>query len=199
MVAQPIASIPIDTADAEASRILEEMMSLEKAPEPGMLTAAQVIGKVIAYDGGEGENIPAPQVLKILSSAGYSVIYDNRTGQASLTNNNMMPTQLKKRRDDGSLVFTTRRPNVTPIAVERHCCMLHPTDPNRSYYDALGLPTCRKANLVSPFQVKRHMQRRHKVEWSTLEDERERREKEEDRTYQRAVVDMAKVAMGAKA
>jgi len=115
-----------------------------------------------------------------MQSAGYVYIYDTVTGERSICNRNMLGMHLKKRRPDGSLVFTTRRPLVSPKRGTLKCA-LHPDSPNRQHYDELGLASCRKANLTSPYQVQRHMQKRHKMEWATIKEETDRKEKEKER------------------
>jgi hypothetical protein len=117
-----------------------------------------------------------------MQSAGYVYIYDTRTGERSVCNRNMLPAHLGKRRADGSIVFTTRKPQISPKRGTLKC-ILHPSNPNRGHYDELGLPTCPKATLASPYQVSRHMQKRHKMEWATIEAERVAKEKEEEREF----------------
>lgn len=156
--------------------IEETVLEAEQAAEPGTMTKGQTI---------EGD---VPMTTMDLKSAGYVYVYDTRTGERSICNRNMLTAQLKKKRPDGSNVFTTANPG---IEVKRgtYKCMLHPDGPNRAHYDELGLAVCRKANLTSPFQVKRHMQKRHHVEWETLEEERKDMEKQEDREFQRRMLE----------
>jgi hypothetical protein len=149
--------------------IEERIRDSEKAPEPGTW------GEKI-----DGEEFP--MTATELKSAGYVYIYDTKTGERSLCNNNMLAQHLRKKRTDGSYVFTTQKPRVTPQRGTLKC-MLHPDDPNRTHYDDLGLPTCRKSNLTSPFQVTRHMQKRHKMEWASIEKERQDAEKQEERAF----------------
>ena len=156
--------------------MLEELIAdAESAAEPGMH-----INEVISRG---SPDLPAPTVVSSLTSAGYSYMYDTRSGERSLTNNNMLPQQLTKNREDGSRVFTTIRPNIIPSRGSM-LCLLHQKNPSRGYYDSLGLNICPKANLTSEFQVIRHMQTRHKLEWQTIETERARREKLEERDFQ---------------
>ena len=164
--------------------------SQEKLPEE-MLRDAEItaepgtIGKDPIVHKGD-EEIPAPMVAK-LKSAGYVFIYDTKTGEQSLTNRNMLPTQLKKKRADGSLVFTTVKPKKTPKR-GTHKCLLHADDPNRSHYDELGLPVCKKDNLMSPFQVRRHMEKRHKMEWAAIQQEKQDIKEEEERKLRKALL-----------
>jgi hypothetical protein len=115
-----------------------------------------------------------------VKSAGYVKIYDTRTGEMSLCNRNMLRHHLEKRRPDNSVVFTTVKPKFAPKRGHLKC-MLHPDSPNREHYNELGLPVCMKSNLTSPYQVLRHMQKRHKVEYATIKEEEIRLEKEKDR------------------
>jgi hypothetical protein len=152
----------------------------EAAPEPGTLKVKEILHR-------GDEELPAPMVAGALQSAGYVYIYDSRTGERSLTNRNMLPTQLQKKRDDGTPVFTVVKPQAQPARGTLKC-LLHPDQPERAQYDALGLPVCLKSNLTSPYQVEQHMRHRHPTEWATIEEERKRKEKEEDREFQRSLL-----------
>ena len=114
-----------------------------------------------------------------LTSAGYVYIYDTVTHERSLCNRNMLPNALRKKRPDGSIVFTTVKPKVGPKRGYLKC-MLHP-DERKEMYDVWGLATCKKSNLTSPYQVRRHMMKRHKDEYASIKEE-ETREKEERET-----------------
>tara|TARA_X000001382_G_C3047652_1_gene139992 strand:+ start:10 stop:390 length:381 start_codon:yes stop_codon:yes gene_type:complete len=69
--------------------------------------------------------------------------------------------------------------------------MLHESDENREQYNELGLPVCTKDNLDSPYQVSRHMQTRHPQEWATIEDINATAMREEDREFQRILIQAA--------
>ena len=150
------------------------------ATEPGELKRLQVISK------GDDE-VPAPMLATELTSAEWVYLYDTVTRERSVCNRNMLKQHLEKKRKDGTFVFTTKVPKVGPKRGALRC-MLHPDNPNRSHYDDLGLPSCPKANLTSPFQVRRHMEKRHKQEWATLEQERVERKEQDDRDFQRAMM-----------
>lgn len=122
-----------------------------------------------------------------LKSAGYVYIWDTRTYERSLCNRNTLRHNLEKTRPDGSVVFTTTRPRSQPKRGHLQC-MLHPDAPNRYHYDDLGLALCKKDNLASPYQVIRHMQKRHKVEYATIKEEEERFEKEKDRKLRESLI-----------
>ena len=165
----------------ENERLIEEMMRGSTfAKEPGGIVGDQIIHR------GDDE-VPVPMVATTLESAGYTNIYDTESGEHSITNRNMLPAQLKKKRLDGSYVFTTIKP-AAPLMVGNLKCLLHPDNPDRRHYDELGLAVCKKENLTSPFQVRRHMEKRHKMEWATIEYERQEVEKKEERAFQRELL-----------
>jgi len=139
--------------------IEEQMRDAEEAPETEIKLE-------------ETEPLTEMSPLK-MKSAGYVYVYDTRTNERSVCNRNMLAKMLRKKRPDGSIVFTTAKPK-TPPARGTLKCMLHPDSPNRKHYDEMGLATCRKSNLTSPYQVRRHMEKRHKMEWATIKEETDR-------------------------
>jgi len=133
------------------------------------------------------KNLDVQMTPTQLKSAGYVIIYDTRTHEPSVCSRNNLRHNLEKRRPDGTLVFTTTKP--TTLAKRgTFKCMLHPESPNREHYTELGLPSCPKANLTSPYQVIRHMQKRHKVEYATIKEEEARLEKEKEREFREALM-----------
>jgi hypothetical protein len=160
----------------ENSELIEQMIREAKdAPEPGA-------NEQVVHEG--DETLPAPMILGKLKSAGYVTIYDNRTGESSLCNRNMLPQALKKKREDGSFVFTTIKPAIKPMKGS-YKCLLHPDDPNRAEYDLMGLPVCHSAHLKNEFEQKLHMQKKHKREWAVIEERRKEAERQEDRAFQK--------------
>jgi len=170
------------TGQQDNLSLVEEMMRTAKpADEPGIFKKGGIIP-----DG----NKDLPLSVTELKSAGYVYIYDTKTGEQSKVNRNMLRSKLQMTRPDGSFVFSLKQ-TVTPIR-GTFKCLLHPEQPEREYYDTIGLPTCRKDNLTSIFQVERHMQKRHQQEWATIKAERDRKEKQEDRDFQRSLLGAAK-------
>lgn len=170
----------------ENKAIDELIQEAEDAPEPGTFERRQLIHAA-------EDEVPADLQVSALESAGYVYMYDTHSGERRITNRNMLPDQLKKLRPDGSRVFTTAKPSFSP-ARGTYLCMLHPDQPERAKYDAMGLATCYKDNLTSPYQVRRHTQVRHSDEWATLEEERIRQEQEEERNFQRQLLSAASQA-----
>jgi hypothetical protein len=164
---------------AQENAVIQEMIAqAQAAAEPGDRPGTVV------------EKGDTPSVIRSIDSAGYCDIWDTRTGEKSKTNYNMLPTQLKKRREDGSRVFTTIDPGITPHRGTVKC-LLHPDGENRKHYDELGFTVCRKSNLVSLFQLEQHMKHKHKQEYATIEKERADQQRAEDREFQRSIMQAA--------
>ena len=151
---------------------IEEMMrDAEMAEEPGDLKAGKVISATADMTMSTSE----------LQSAGYVYVYDNRTGDRSVVNRNMLQQQLGKQREDGSFAFSTRKPEGINPARGTLKCFLHEDDPNREKYDRMGIIRCRKSNFFSEMDRERHLRFRHPRAYATLESERTRNEREAER------------------
>ena len=120
-------------------------------------------------------------------NAGKSPIYDTKDGKMSWSMDNMLPHQLKKLHKDGTLRFTVYDPHIAQVRGQ-YKCMLHKDGLDREFYDTLYLPICNKDNITSPYQVQRHMQKRHKMELASIVSEREKKDKAEDRQLQRDMI-----------
>lgn len=172
-------------AQRDADRTIEELLAMIEGATPAPEPMA-ALGKGVINDGSD-PGLPVPIVMDNLKSAGYSIVWDRKTGEPSLVNNNMLLAQIRKRHEDGTLAFVTVKPPIEPIR-GTYKCLLHPDQPDRARYTQLGLPVCPKSNLTSPFQVTQHMKKRHKTAWDTLEEERTRQEKVEEREFQKALL-----------
>jgi hypothetical protein len=161
--------------------ILEMMQAAEEAPEPGTFNRRAAIHS-------PDDTVPVSVQIAALESAGYVYVYDVRSGDRSIVNRNMLSTQLDKRDEDRTRIFSTIKPPIEP-AVGTYKCLLHEDQPEREHYDAMGLARCKKSNLISEYQVNRHMSVRHHTEWETIQQEQDRAEKDEERVFQRALMD----------
>lgn len=160
-------------------------MTMEKAIEEQVRDAEEVVESRISVEADRDLGVEmTPAQLK---SAGYVYIYDTKTFDRSVCNRNTLVHHLSKKRPDGSQVFTTLRPTQKP-QVGTHKCMLHPEAPGRYQLDKLGLPTCLKSNLANPYQVKRHMEKRHKMEYAAIKEEEAREEKEKEVKLREALI-----------
>ena len=167
----------------ENKMTVELMEEAEPAPEPGNFDRRKVIHS-------PSDTFPIDVQVASLESAGYVYVYDTENGERSVVNRNMLESQLQKMRPDGTRYFTTVKPAIEPKRGTLKC-LLHFDDPDRGQYDTWGFPTCNKSNLISEFQVNRHVQIRHRMEWQTIYEERERKEKEEERNFQRQLLGLA--------
>ena len=168
--------------DTRINEIEEMLRDAEKGQEPVPADYSQVLDK--------GDETGTPMIALRPKSAGYSIVYDTKTFEPSLVNNNMLPRLLRKKREDGTYVFGLKQLGMPRVGTFK--CLLHQDDPNRKYYGITGLAVCPKDNLASPFQVRRHMLKKHKVEWDQIEDERKEKEKQEDRDFQRHLIGVGK-------
>ena len=168
------------TTEKMTVELIEEA---EAAPEPGSFNRSQVIHS-------SSDAFPIDVQIASLESAGYVYVYDTADGERSVVNRNMLEAQLSKLRPDGTRFFTTVKPAFEPVRGTLKC-LLHKDDPERWQYDIWGFAVCNKSNLVSEFQVNRHVQVRHRMEWQTIYDDRERKEKEEERNFQRQLLGLA--------
>lgn len=165
--------------------VLEQMLKTKQAPEPGDFMQARVLH---AGD----EDLPTPMVADSLVSAGHIYVWHTQTGERSTINRNMLALQLSKKIKlaDNKVVraFSTSPPaGVTPVRGTLRC-RLHPQDPHRKEYDRVGFPTCSKENLKTLSDVDQHMRARHKREWESIEKDRAERERQEDRAFQRSMM-----------
>ena len=161
--------------------IEELMQEVEEAEEPGNLREGQVLHR-------SNDDMPLGVQVASVVSAGHVFIYNTKTGSQSKTNRNMLEAQLKKVfPEDGTRVFTTIKPDFEPPR-GTYKCLLHADNEERAHYDQMGLATCTKDDLASEYQVQRHMERRHRMEWATIGEERDRAEKDEERRFQRTLM-----------
>ena len=165
----------------EAEDIIEQMLKAEAAPEPGTLKPRDILSREI-------DDLPIPTVVSALTSAGYVYVYDTVTHERSLINRNMLPVQMRKKREDGKPVFTTKSPGIKPKRGVFKC-LLHPEGPNREYYDSIGLQVCPKSNLMNEFQVRMHMLHRHPQEYAVMQEEEKRKEATVERKWKELLLE----------
>ena len=163
----------------------QEIADAEAAPEPGV----ELIGQVIANAEG-GPPPDAPARISKKEGAGYVMIYHTETGEPSIVNRNLLQFQLRKILENGKRAFSARKSDVPTPKRGKYTCLLHSSS-REPWMDEFALPTCRKATLTSPYQVRLHMQHRHKTEWATIEERRQEMERQEQRDFQRSMLSMA--------
>ncbi len=172
------------TKDTEMEELLGEIQDAEKAPEPGSMTMREIL-----HRGDEG--LPAAVVAGAMNSAGWVFIYNTLTHERHRCNRNMLNDALtNKRRPDGSRIFTTSKPSQKPVLGQMKC-MLHPEGPNRKRYDEMGLPVCESGHLQNGFELRRHMQNRHKSSWEAIREEEAREKDSIELDFKRMLLEQA--------
>jgi len=139
----------------------EQIRNAERAPESGTAKPKQVIN--------DSDDLPVSVVQAALDSAGYSYVYDTATRERSIVNNNMLRSVLKRKHPDGAYVFTTHKPALPPDRGTT-ICMLHSSHPMREKFDKMHLPVCRKSNMPSEPEMRKHMKAKHRKEWETIRE-----------------------------
>jgi len=168
-----------DTLQDNESLIQEALRDAKLVELPSELKENPVIHR-------GDEELDAPMTVKELTSAGYVYVWDSRTFERAPVLYYMLPSILRRRREDGSFIWTTNDPKKLPKRGAMKC-LLHKDSPDRKLYDEMGLRTCKKSNIINAFEVKQHMQKKHPKEWQALEDQRKERERQEDRAFQRTL------------
>ena len=159
---------------------IEEMLrDAEEAAEPGDTKAGAVINTT------QDMTMTAAE----LQSAGYVYVYDTVNGKSSIVNRNMLPQILQKTRPDGTYVFSTRKPEGIEPVVGTMKCYMHPDDPDREKYTSMGVIVCKKDDFLNELDRLNHLKNRHPRAYATLELERTRLEREEDRLERMALAD----------
>ena len=166
--------------EEDTSILLEQLMAGmgEKAPEPDM---ERVIHR------GDSE-YAMPVAGTVADSAGYVYLWHQGTGEKTPVNRNMLSSQLQKKLDNGKPAFLPTPPRGVKVFAGTVKCRLHIGDPDRLKWDELGFARCPKENLTSQFQLTRHMNNRHRVEWQTMQSEAADREKAEEREFRRVLM-----------
>jgi hypothetical protein len=130
--------------------------------------------------------------------------YNTRTGDSSKTNVVHRPffdpaNPRAWRWSDGTMMCSLTPPiGITPARGE-FICRLHPNYEKRAYYDEIGLrgKGCFEAGggkegIPSEFDVHLHMEKRHRREWALIKEDELRRERLDEREWQRTLLLMAR-------
>ena len=167
--------------DPEREALIHEMLrDALKTELPSELTKNPIIHR-------GDETLPTPMIVNKIDSAGFVYIWDTRTYQKAPVLYYMLQQKLRDRRKDGSYRWTAIDPRKEPRRGTFRC-MLYKDNPEREHYNALGFPVCPKDNLANPYEVRRHMQLKHKSVWAAIDEERKQKERDEDRALQRMLL-----------
>ena len=168
-----------DTLQDNESLIAEALRDAKLVDVPSELKKEPVLHR-------GDEELDAPMTVKELTSAGYVYVWDSRTYKRAPVLYYMLASILRRRRDDGSFIWTTNDPHKRP-KMGTMKCLLHKGSPNRKEYDEMGFRTCKKSNIINAFEVKQHMLKKHPKEWNAIEDQRKEKERQEDRSFQKTL------------
>lgn len=169
-----------DTLQDNESLIAEQLRDAKLVELPSELKENPVIHR-------GDETLDAPMTVKELSSAGYVYVWDSRTYERAPVLYYMLPSILRRRRDDGSFIWTTNDPKQLPYRGTLKC-LLHKDSLDRAAYDKMGLRTCKKHNIINEFEVKQHMLKKHPKEWMAIEDVRKETERLEALEIQKGML-----------
>jgi hypothetical protein len=176
----------LEVSEAEAAEldgvadqlIAQELANAEIVDDPSPWNRAERVGSGDAPDG-------VVAVQSAITGNNYRLVYHVETGSPSRVHFNMLPAQLKKKLPGSSKrAFTTTDPGFRP-KVGSMICWLHEDHENRVIADSMGLPTCKKSNIPSSYEVELHMRHRHQQEFRAFDQLTQTREREEDRQIQR--------------
>ena len=127
--------------------------------------------------------------------SGRVTLYDTITGVPSHVLEYLVNGTLRKKRADGTRVFTLMAPKEPP-KVGTIKCLLHPNAPDRARFAAMGWEACPRTQIPNQFQLEQHMQSKHRREWAALKREEEQRDKDEQRNYQRGILELIRDRTG---
>jgi hypothetical protein len=170
---------------------LDTLVEATEAVEPGLNVGDFVQEPVAESVDPEGNVIASKpgMIVTDLDSAGWTILYDTISGEPSVVNNNAVSTQLRyKRPGESKPAFTRLKPKNEPWRGSIRC-MLHAGRPDYEELRRRGITQkgCPKATIPNEYELQQHMKNKHGREWATLEEERERSERAEDRALQREI------------
>ena len=131
------------------------------------------------------ETNPLPLRVTSLRYKGYVEVWDTLTGEKSLQPWWLLWQTMKKKREDGTLVFTRSDPHIPPNYGADLTCPLNPKSPEYKKLKKMGFRDCKKQHIPHIDGLQRHVQKSHSRAWEAMERERETQERQEDRQLQR--------------
>ena len=177
----------------EDQSVVVEINEKDMLPEEvEMLVNQSIEGTNIRNSDGvivrESNDSPFTSTMTIFDE-GMVDIYERKTGR-KITILRYLLRELLKDTVDGERRFTTVKPKITPFQGNLKC-WLHPDDPDYEVHKANGFPTCRKANLATPYAVEQHVRRRHPSAYEAIMRERLKRKEDEERQWQQSLISAA--------
>ncbi|MAH50727.1 hypothetical protein CMI37_33215 [Candidatus Pacearchaeota archaeon] len=172
-----------EQVDKEDTLLIETLKELGEAPEPKPEGSAVV-------EKGDGERTPTIMTTDLDGkpldkSAGYVYLRRNSDGKIKPINRNNLITVLKWKLADGSPAYLPpNRPWIGKVREPDKFCLLSALHPDRGRMDELNLEVCAKqGKLMGTTGLRRHMLRKHKEAWDTIQQDRV--ERKEDARFER--------------
>ena len=109
---------------------------------------------------------------------GNTTLYHTITGEAIEVKNTQVRPVLSKRHSNPNYPELFRKPVFTRRPTKKFIsgtikCLLHPDRPERAEFDRQGFPACLTSHIYSEYELRRHMQFRHKGSWESIQFETE--------------------------
>tara|TARA_Y100000310_G_scaffold3792_1_gene4664 strand:+ start:8411 stop:9238 length:828 start_codon:yes stop_codon:yes gene_type:complete len=198
-----VAAVDDDSIEERLRDALEAPEPYAEGETPGKMvqtsSPAVAPGGDPAVPGGGSAGTPAVGgfAIETEEGSGWRWAWNTRTHERSRFLTYMLAKKLEEKFEGSNeYVWTTRQPkdadgNVLYPRRGDNLCILHERHPEREYHASLGLPTCRKSNLASPYDARMHAQHRHRQEWGVIEEERTRAREDLDRRAQEATIALA--------
>lgn len=141
----------------------------------GVTSTETVFKSAEELDEAAGGNVFIPQpdsVDRLSEPNGTTVVYDQRTGEASIIRlwegRKTLDAYLKKKDTEGNYVFGTRSPKGNTKVIPSLPCWLSKTSDKFNYFRQIGLVTgngCTKI-LFNETDVRNHMENTHPSEYA---------------------------------
>ena len=144
-------------------------------------------GRLIERDSEVTEALATPMNMTVRN--GDVIVYHTAEHDARIVPvGDALRAALKKRLPDGSRAFSARP---TGEAIKGQVkCYLHPEHPDRQKWYDMGITImCQSGHFASIVDMERQMETKHGREWARMKALNERNEREEDRAFQRMMLE----------
>lgn len=193
--------MPVEAPYAEAGGpitsdyLFQQVAEAQEAEEPMAEPVGTIVVKPTASE-------PMGSEISEISGPGWVKLWNTRTGEEVKVNRWLLKDAIQKKHDDpvypafmGKLLFSTKF--VANKVRGKYTCYLYggvdkcvacgkSHKPHSDYvlYQAWGMRPCIAAHLPSPFDVRSHMEKRHKREWAAIKEHQQEEQRKADQDRQ---------------
>lgn len=178
------------------SELLYQQVAEAQETEGPMSDPVGTIIKVPTLDEPMGSEVSE------VKGPGWVKLWNTRTGEEVKVNRWLLKDALKKKHDDPAYPAFMTKPLFTTKEMDnkvrgKFACYLYGGNPvcpackkshkphsDFSLYQSWGMRPCVSAHLQSPFDVRSHMEKKHKREWAAIREYEEKEEKKIDQERQ---------------